>query len=140
MKKVLWISRHKPLVAQLRALREKLGDGDIELVQHAQPIPTAEDAVRIIKQHGADVVVAVLPLSFMAHLSEAARREGFTLLRADMENIHLCSQDPCPEFNPDTDVVMVSKDLNDPEKTIRRHFRFRGFERLVKVELVTEPW
>ena len=138
MKKVLWISRHKPLVAQLRALREKLGES--ELVQHDKPLSTAEDAIKLARQYKADVVIAVLPLSFMAYLADAAAREGFTLLRADMENIHLCSQDPCPEFDPDTDVIMQSRDLNDPEKTIRRHFRFRGFQKLVKVELVTEPW
>jgi len=65
--RVLWISRHEPLPAQLRALREKLGK--FMLIQHEEALPTASHAVALVRRHKADVVVAVLPLTFMMYLA-----------------------------------------------------------------------
>ena len=132
---MLWISRHEPLPAQVKELKEKLGD--FELIRHEQPLPTAQHAVSLIEEKKADVVVAVLPLTFMMHLAAELAKRNITLLRADMEAIHNCSSSPCPEFNPNTDTIMVSKD-NDRE--IHRHFRFRGFKVLREVRLVEEDW
>ena len=132
---MLWISRHEPLPAQLKALEERLGD--FELIQHEQPLPTAQHAVSLIEEKKADVVVAVLPLSFMMYLAEELKKRNITLLRADMEAIHNCSFSPCPVFNPNTDTILISKD-NDIE--IHRHFRFRGFKVLKGVRLVEEDW
>ncbi len=138
-KVVLWISRHKPLPVQIQFLKNKLGD-DFKLVIHDKPLSTAQDAVNLVKQHNADFVVPVLPLSFIAHLVAEAKKHGFTVLRAEMENIHNCDSDDCPEFNPETDTIMVSRDLNDPSKIIRRHFRFKEFVILKDIQIVTEPW
>lgn len=139
---VLWLSRHKPLPSQIAYLKQKLGD--FNLVQHSQPISTADQAVQLIKKHNAQYVVPVLPLSFIAHLVTASAREGFTVLRAEMENIHNCSPytgypNSCPDYNPDTDTIMQSKDFSTGE-TIYRHFRFREFRKLKAIEIVTEPW
>lgn len=135
---VLWISRHKPLPAQLQYLKQKLGD--FKLIMHEKPLNTAKDAVELIKRHNADYVVPVLPLSFIAHLVNESKNEKFTILRAEMENVHNCETDDCPEFDPETDTIMVSRDLNDPSKIIRRHFRFREFRILKDVLIVTEPF
>jgi len=65
------------------------------------------------------------------------RKEGITLLRAEMDAIHNCSEIPCPEFDADTDTIMQS--VSGGER-IYRHFRFRGFKRLKEVRLVEEDW
>jgi len=135
--KVLWVSRHKPLPTQLQFLKNKLGD--FELIIHDKPLSTAQDAVNLVKQHNADFVVPVLPLSFIAHLVTEAKKHGFTVLRAEMDNLHNCNSDDCPEFNPDTDTIMVSRDLNDPSKIIRRHFRFKEFVVLKDIQIITKP-
>jgi len=133
--RVLWISRHKPLKAQLDALKECLGK--FILIQYKSPLPTAQHALSLIEKEQADVVVAVLPLSFMMHLAgELARRE-IVLLRADMEVIHNCEEVPCPDFIGATDTIMES--ISEGEK-IYRHFRFRGFKRLKEVRLIEEEW
>jgi len=135
--RVLWISRHEPLRAQLRALEEKLGE--YELVQHSEPLGTAEDAIKLAREHRADFIVPVLPMTFIMHLVSEAKKYGFTVLRAEMQNLHNCSQQPCPEYNDETDTIMVSRDLNTGE-TIYRHFRFEKFVVLKEIKLVTEPW
>ena len=137
VKVVLWISRHKPLPSQIQFLKNKLGD--FELVIHDKPLSTASDAVELVKKHNADFVVPVLPLSFIAHLVQEAKKHNFTVLRAEMENIHNCDSDNCPDFNPETDTIMISKDFNDPSKIIRRHFRFKEFVKLKDIQIITEP-
>jgi hypothetical protein len=136
MVKVLWVSRHKPLASQIKALTEKLGE--VEVAIYDQPIPTAEHLINIVKNTGAEVVVPVLPLSFIARLAEAAKKEGFTILFARM------------------DVVAQTRDVWEAERivseardkrttttyadgTVKVH-EFKGFEKLVEVKLVTEPW
>jgi len=137
MVKVLWISRHKPLPAQLKYLKQKLGD--FELIIHDKPLSTAQDAVNLVKQHGAKYIIPVLPLSFIAHLVQEAKKHDFIVLRAEMENIHNCTQHPCPEFNPNTDTIMESRDFNTGQK-IYRHFRFKCFVILKDIQIITEPF
>jgi len=137
VKKVLWISRHRPLPAQLSALSDKLGP--FELIRHSEPLSTANDAVKIIKEHNANYVVPVLPLSFITLLVQATKRENFVVLRAEMENLHNCVEHPCPDYNPETDTIMQSKDFTSGE-TIHRHFRFREFVVLKDIQIITEPF
>ena len=137
MVKVLWISRHKPLPAQLKYLKQKLGD--FELIIHDKPLSTAQDAVNLVKQHGTKYVIPVLPLSFIAHLVQEAKKHDFIILRAEMENIHNCRSENCPEYNPDTDTIMESKDFNTGQK-IYRHFRFKEFVILKDIQIITEPF
>jgi len=136
-KKVLWISRHEPLQAQKKELAEKLGD--FELIIHKEPIATAEKAVELAKSVKADYIVPVLPMTFTMHLVTVAKRENFVVLRAEMETIHNCTQTPCPEYNKETDTIMISKDLTTLE-VIRRHFRFREFVILRDIKIITEPF
>lgn len=134
---VLWISRHRPLEAQIRELKEKLGE--FEIIQHEKPLSTAEEAVELARKYKADYIIPVLPLSFIAHLVTEAKKYNFTVLRAEMENVHNCTQQPCPEYDSYTDTIMESKDYNTGEK-IYRHFRFKEFVKLKAIEIVTEKW
>ena len=134
---VLWISRHKPLKSQINYLKSKLGN--FELIIHDKPLSTAQDAINLAKQHKADYIIPVLPLSFITHLVTEAKRHGFTVLRAEMENIHNCKVQPCPEFNEYTDTIMESRDLNTGQ-IIYRHFRFKEFVVLKDIKIITEPF
>ena len=137
MKTILWISRHEPLPAQLEVLEQKLGK--FRLVKHSKPIATAEKAIELAKNVRADYIIPVLPLSFIIHLVSEAKKHGFTVLRAEMENIHNCKVQPCPEFDEFQDTIMESRDLGTG-KTIYRHFRFREFRVLKKINIVSEKW
>lgn len=134
---VLWMSRHDPLPVQINYLKNKIGD--FELVKYSKPLSTAEEAVKIIKQYNADYVIPVLPLSFIARLVEVSKREGFTILRAEMELVHNCETKPCSQFDEYTDTIVESKDLSTGE-TIYRHFRFKEFKILKDIVFVEEPF
>ena len=134
---VLWLSRHKPLPIQIKFLKEKLGKDTI-IVEYSEPISTAEKAVELIKQFSAKYVVPVLPLSFIIHLVQESKKHGFIVLRAEMELLHNCESEKCPEYNPNTDSIVVSKDLQTSER-IFRHFRFKEFVQLVDIQIVTKP-
>jgi hypothetical protein len=136
-KVVLWISRHKPLPAQLKYLEKKLGD--FELVQHTQPIATAQKAIELAEAVKADYIVPVLPMSFVIHLVNEAKKHDYTVLRAEMEMIHNCELENCPEYDEETDTIMISKDLTTLE-VIRRHFRFKEFVMLKDIKIITEKW
>lgn len=136
-KRVLWISRHKPLPAQIRYLKERIGEFD--LIIHSKPLSTARDAVHLAEVHKADYVVPVLPLSFIMHLVEEAKNRDFVVLRADMENLHNCSVVPCPMFDAGRDTIVETRDVSTG-KTFYRHFRFRGFKVLKDVVLVEEDF
>ena len=137
VRKILWISRHKPLRSQIDYFKQKFSD--FVLIIHDKPLSTAQDAIKLATQHKVDYIVPVLPMTFIMHLVAEAKKHGFVVLRADMENIHNCEQQPCPEFNPDTDTIMESKDFNTGQK-IYRHFRFRGFKVLKEIKIVEEDF
>jgi len=137
MKRVLWISRHKPLPAQIKYLEQKLGE--FELLIWSKPLSTAKDAIELALKHSADYVIPVLPLSFIQYLVMEAKKYGITVLKADMQNLHNCEVQPCPEYDPKTDTIMESRDMNTGQK-IYRHFRFRGFKILKDIIIVEEDW
>ncbi len=65
--KILWMSRHKPLVSQLTELRRLFGE-DVVVKQDEQSFDAAEDIVRQYNANGYDEVVVVAPLSVLASL------------------------------------------------------------------------
>jgi len=134
-KRVLWISRHLPVPAQLDFLKQVIGDFD--LIIQKEPLSTAEDAVKLALEVKADYVVPVLPLSFIMHLVAEAQKHSFTVLRAEMETLHRCTQYPCSDFNLRTDVIMEGRDMKTGEK-IYRHFRFKEFVVLKEIKIITE--
>jgi len=124
---VLWISRHLPLPSQIRELDRILGDYELKIHNTDEcPLPTAQHAAELAVRQKADIVVPVLPLSFVIHLIEEARKRGFTVVKAHMQTLHNCETQPCLEYDPDKDTIVVSKDKATGEK-IYRHFRFVEF-------------
>ena len=113
--KILWLSRHAPLSAQVSALKALWPGCWID--HDPQPFGDATDIVRRIDRGGYAETVVVAPLSVIDHLC----RNGLRPLRAEMEEV---------------------KRLTDPSREVAasgRIYRFREFRRIVRLELVTEP-
>jgi len=125
---VLWVSRHEPLEAQRLELKRKLGD--VTLVIYKEKVPNAEFVIEMAKKVHAKYIVPVLPLSFIARLCELARHKGITILWAEMELLHSDRPEPCKEYDPYRDTIVAPN----------RHYRFRGFKKIKRVELVLEEW
>ena len=128
---VAWVSRHKPLPAQISELKKRLGN-DARIIKFSKIFKNAEEVYREIRSFGARYAVVVLPLSMISVLT--AQYKDVVWLWSEMEVLHRnCKGTHCPEYNPDTDVILESF-------SEVRHFRFRGFKRILKVEMVAEPW
>lgn len=125
MMRILWISRHSPLKAQIDALREVFGD--VEIVQYDKHVRDADHVLELIAYYDAQEVVVVLPLSIIAHILQ----KGVKPLYMRMEVIHHPCEGPskCTDFDPD-------RDYWDPGS--KRHYRFVAIERIIKLEMVTE--
>jgi 5,10-methylenetetrahydrofolate reductase len=134
---VLWISRHKPLPSQVKYLEKKLEA--FEIIQYTQPIATAQKAIELAEAVNADYIVPVLPMSFVVHLVNKAKEYNYTVLRSEMELIHNCELENCPEYDEETDVILISKDLSTLE-VIKRHVRFKEFVVLKDIKIITEKW
>ena len=68
MRKVLWFSRHLMQVAQMEALRNKLGDVDI--TQVSKSIQSAQDIAQEIGAH--DIIAVVAPPQLLAGILKLA--------------------------------------------------------------------
>jgi hypothetical protein len=83
---VLWVSRHRPLPAQVDFLRKRLGEVKIsELIGY---VPTAEYVIEKAEDFGCDYILAVLPLSVIAKICELAEKREITVLYAEMKEIY----------------------------------------------------
>jgi len=133
---ILWVSRHKPLKAQVEELERKLGP--IVVYQLSGVIPSAEFVVERAEGLGAKYVIPVLPLSFTARLAELAKAKGFEVLVARMRNVAVVKgleeAGRVVGERPDRRTMVAHADGT------ARVFEFEGFERLLRVELVTEPF
>lgn len=68
MTKILWFSRHLMKVAQMEALRNKLGDVDI--TQLSKSIQSAQDIAQEIEEH--DIIAVVAPPNLLAGILRIA--------------------------------------------------------------------
>lgn len=125
--KVAWVSRHMPLPAQLRTLKEKLGT-DVELFFFRDVFRDAKDALLSLQEKAVTHAVVVLPLSMISELLTRAGKH-IVWLRAEMPPAN-------GKFNPDTDIVLHSTDENG--KPLDRHLRFDRFVILKSVTVITE--
>ena len=66
MKRILWVSKHNPLVTQVAWLNQKFGQ--VEISQYSKPFDTAEQISRMFLDGGYDELVLVAPLSVFAKL------------------------------------------------------------------------
>ena len=133
--RVLWVSRHKPLQSQIKTLEKKLGA--IEVWQLVGIIPSAEFVAEKAIELGAKIVVPVLPLSFIARLVELARKHGFTVLFAKMREIHRGSREEAEKLVKEKPEWRTAVEYSGG---VWRVWEFEKFEKVVKVEIVTEPW
>jgi len=123
-KKILWLSRHEPLVSQIKYLKEKFGD--IEIEKKPVIVKDANHAMEIIKESGAEVVIPVLPQSVIMHITPRCAQENILLLRADMELLHECNP-ACSKFRKNEDTWVNG-----------RHYRFRQFNKLLEIKIIEE--
>ena len=133
---VLWVSRHPPLRSQTEELERRLGS--ITIYQMSGLVPNAEAVVEVAKKVDAKYVVPVLPLSMVTRLSELAKQSGLTILIAKMNNI--ASVKDFEEAKRIVSEKPMSRTLATYADGLVRVFEFERFERLVRVELVTEPF
>ena len=109
VKKILWLSRHKPLPSQIAELNRVFGD--IELVIDSNPFSNAIDIAKRFRDGGYDEMVVVAPLSVISHLTNM----GIKPLWAEMKQ--------CPVEEAETEVS-------------GRYYRFIEFKRIkgIKIE------
>ncbi|OHA09205.1 MAG: hypothetical protein A3B37_01555 [Candidatus Sungbacteria bacterium RIFCSPLOWO2_01_FULL_59_16] len=81
MKRILWLSQHRPLSRQIAELRWIFGE--VEVLQDVNPFSSAEDIVQRVRDGGYDETVVVAPLSVIAKLCEL----GLRPLWAEMEQV-----------------------------------------------------
>jgi len=128
---VAWVSRHEPLPEQIKILREKLGE--IKIVQLAETFTDAKQVCEKIKEVNASYAVVVLPLSMIAQLTQLCK--NVTLLWAEMVKVHehSCPGEKCPQYDPNRDVILHGKEYT-------RHLRFTKFQKIVKIQMITQPF
>jgi hypothetical protein len=138
--RVLWVSRHDPLPAQLEALRRKLGR--VLVIVHRRAVPNAEHVVKMVKETGARFLVAVLPLTMIARLAELAPENGFTLLYSRMRVVADAEKSDRDALQKVFELYREKPDARTiveyPDRL--RLLEFERFEVLKRVEVVTEPW
>lgn len=115
MKRILWVSKHKPLLSQVRELERLYGY--VEIVQDPSPFDSAEDIAK--RARGYDDVVVVAPLWVIAKLCAL----GINPLYAEMKCLHEAPEHP----DPDREV-----------KAGKKWYRFERFRRIVGVEVKFE--
>jgi hypothetical protein len=113
MKKILWLSRHRPLPAQIAELERIFGH--VTVTMDPQPFSSAEEIMARFRAGGYDEMVVVAPLSVIARLIEM----GIKPLWAEMKQIPSPSPDPSREVEANG-----------------RWYRFERFRRIAKVQIV----
>ena len=139
MLKALWISRHIPQIEQVEVLTCRLGidtvlvptgnpdnptwvpwapdDENIQVVGYSannNPYVAAQDIKALMDETGASEFIGVLPIGHLGALTKL----GICPLRADMTRI------------PTGEVTSTGE--------VEYRFEFERFQRIVKVEIVTE--
>lgn len=113
MKRVLWVSQHSVHGVQMGALQRMYGD-NVELITDNRPFDSAEVIVRRVREGGYDDVIVVAPFSVLDRMCKLDLRP----LWAEAEQV----------FN-----------RHEADWSVKgRHYRFRGFSRVVELRLVTE--
>lgn len=115
--KILWVSRHPPLLKQMEELRRIFGD--VEIVQYAGFVKDADHVVQLKEQYGADEVITILPMTMIYHL---VKETGIKPIYPEVE--------PVPKNSK-------TFDFEDPKS--KRKYVFKGFVRIIDFEIKKVP-
>lgn len=110
MKRILWLSKHRPLSAQMAWLEVQFGE--VSLERDGNPFSGAEEITQRFRAGGYDDIVVVAPLWVIAKLTEL----GIKPLWADMREV---------KANGAYDILSSG-----------RYYRFAGFRRIYEVKVV----
>jgi hypothetical protein len=132
-KRILWVSRHDPIPAELDELKRLLGD--YMLVQYTSLVEIREneeesDLIRQIKSFKPHIVIPVLPLSVIKLLVDLKDKYGYEVWEATFETVRISESDEHNVYNE------VTVKLQNGEWKI---MKFVGFSRIKKVEIEKEP-
>jgi hypothetical protein len=132
-KRILWVSRHEPIQAELDELKRLLGD--YMLIQYTSMVEIREneeesDLIRQIKSFKPHIVIPVLPLSVIKLLVDLKDRYGYEVWEATFETVRISESD---EHNVYDEVAVK---LQSGKWKI---MKFTGFSRIKKVEIEKEP-
>jgi len=111
--KVVWVSRVQPLPAQLRMLRELLGEYRLVLVRPPARLDGDEQQRRLVERVRAlrpDVVVVFAPRGAYARLASKMLGAGLEVWYCASVTLHREVGGLCSEFDPSSDVLVVRGD------------------------------
>ena len=85
------------------------------------------------------VVIPVLPLSMIARLVDIARKHGWEVWWAEMEQVKILDYEPetMKDYDPRYETVVVARGAH--EKTTYKIMRFKQFHRVKAIKLELEP-
>lgn len=115
--RVLWLSRHVMTEDQVIGLKRIYGD--VEINHISSQVTTAQEVVELGKE--CDVLAVVLPMPILA----------------DLVNPHNNSK---PVIRAKSKRVAIGKELNLANNQMEQKYMFQhdGWEKVIKVEVVTE--
>ena len=115
-RRILWVSRHPPLLKQLQELQRIFGDYEIH--QYAGFVRDVDHLVELMRLYQADEVVTILPLSIIYRL---VAEKGIHPIWPEMEQVNDLGQ----------------YDYEDPKSG--RKYRFKRFIRVKSFRIEGEP-
>ena len=132
-KRILWVSRHEPIPAELDELKRVLGD--YILIHYASLVEIREneeesDLIRQIKSFKPHIVIPVLPLSIIKLLVDLKGKHGYEVWEATFETVRVSESDEHNEYDE------VAVKLHNGKWKI---MKFISFSRIKKVEIEREP-
>ncbi|MCI4408423.1 MAG: hypothetical protein JHC26_04980 [Thermofilum sp.] len=134
--KVLWLSRHQILTAEIKAL-EKLLDKP-EIIMYPYQVYNIDYIVEnVIKPRNIRVVISLLPLTITSRLVQLASEKGFEVWQPQMLHLHNHDTPNCKDFDPDRDIMLKTRDHDN--KVFYRHSRFMYFQRIKEIKIDAEP-
>ncbi len=135
---VLWLPVYEPLKTQIDALKRRLGRVKIVRARYITPEVVV---ISLARQHGAKVIVVELPISYIARLVEYAKRNGIDVLMIKMKTIAIAKTwneaEKLVNEKPGTRIATIGISEGYPVFEVRE---FEGYEKIVEIRAVTEPW
>ena len=132
MKRVLWLSKHRMLMAELMELNRLIGQ--FSLFVYKKKVSSAEWIIdNLIIPRDIDIVIAVLPLTIISKLAEYAPKYGYEVWWSDMKIVKFTNRKPEPvkDYDPDTETYIPA---NGKFKIVR----FNKYFRVKEIKLVLE--